>query len=455
MSSKSSSLRWTLLLLIVILISRIGLAWIAFAHPERSITIDSKGYLRLAESIRLKGRFEATEYLETVRTPGYPLFLAVAQTVFGEHVGPIVVLQLIFTIVSAWVIYSCGRLIGAEKVGMAAAWLYALNPNAIFWSLTLLTETLFAMLVILSIYTLLLAYKNARLYWFVLSGLLLGIATLTRPIGLYLIPLWTLIVLLILRSKNGFIAALKPAAAFLAAALLLVVYWQTRNFVLHGQFLLSTTTEVTISRFIAADTLAEALSIDRDEARLMILEAEDRMAYSFGVIRQYPLSFIRVTIRGIARTMLGTEVGTWMQVLFDQPYQSSGLLTALVRGDIRSALEAMLVRMQSGQNPIEVLLLVWGVLYAVILYLFVALGFVRAFRSKLPEVRWLLIVLVVSAAYLILTPMGNGDARFRVSAAPVLALLGGLTWLPGFRIRLRKEGRVGGSPSNPSASNPV
>jgi len=192
------------------------------------------------------------------------------------------------------------------------------------------------------------------------------------------------------KVHNQLIAMLSlrsTAAAFLAAALLLVVYWQTRNFVLHGQFLLSTTTEVTISRFIATDTLAEALSINRDEARLIILEAEDRMAYSFGVMRQYPLSFMRVTIRGIERAMLGTEVGTWMQVLFDQPYQSSGLLTVLVRGEIRSVLEAMLVRMQSGQNPIEVLLLVWGVLSAVILYVLVTLGTVRAFRSELPEVR--------------------------------------------------------------------
>lgn len=422
--------RWALLGLIIILISRLGMAWLAFAHPDRSITIDSEGYLQLAHSIRRTGRFESTEYLEAGRTPGYPLFLAVVQAFFGEKIGQIVLIQLVFTVLIAWLLYRCGRLLDAERFGLAAAWLYAINPNALFWSLTILTETLFALLVILSFYTSLLAYRRLRLHWIALSGLLLGMATLTRPIGLYLIPIWTLLILLMLRSKKGFIGGMKPAAVFLGAAMLLVVYWQARNLIMHGHFSLSTTTEVTITRFIAADTLAEAQHIDRDQARLMILKAPNPTAYSFQVIRQYPLSFIRVTIRGIARTMLGTEVGTWMRVVFDQPYHSSGILAALVRGDFKSVFEGLSVRMQAEEGPLGLILLVWGVAYALAIYVLVGLGVVRAMRSNRPVIRWVLIFLLVSAAYLIFIPLANGDARFRVPAGPLLAMLGGLAWLP-------------------------
>jgi len=330
---------------------------------------------------------------------------------------------------TAWLLYRCGNLLVSKRIGLAAAWLYTLNPNALFWSLTLLTETLFALLLILSFYTFLMAYKHIRLQWFMLSGLLLGMATITRPIGLYLIPLWTLFILLMLRSKKDIIVALKPAAAFLGAAMLLVVYWQARNLVLRGHFSLSITTEVTITRFIAADTLAEALRIDRDEARLMILETPNPMEYSLQVIRNYPLSFIRVTIRGVTRTVLGTEVGTWMRVLFDRPYHSSGLLTALVRGDLRSVIEGFSVRMQADEGPLGLLLLFWGVAYTVALYVFVALGVIKVLRSDRPGIRWILVFLLVCAAYLILIPQANGDARFRVPAAPLLALLGGLAWL--------------------------
>jgi 4-amino-4-deoxy-L-arabinose transferase-like glycosyltransferase len=439
--------------LAALLIIRLGLAWITFSYPQRSITVDSVQYLQLADSIRLKGRFEATEYLEEVRTPGYPLFLAAVQAIFGEHIGPIILIQLIFTARIAWLLYHCGKLLNAERIGLAAACLFAVNPNALFWSLTVLTETYFSLLLILSFYTLILALKRMQLRWFALSGLFLGMATLTRPIGLYLIPIWTLSILLRLRQKKGFGNSLKYSATFLVAAMLLVVYWQTHNLILHGHFSLSTTTEVTFSRFIAADTLAEALHIDRDEARLMILNAEDPVAYSFQVIYQNPASFATVTIRGVARTALGTEVGTWVGILLDQPYLGSGFLTALARGDFKGVLEALTIRLQAEDGVLGMVLLAWGVAYTVTVYVLIGLGMVRVFRS--PRSRTIklhhdLILLLISALYLISVPLANGDSRFRVPAAPLLALLGGLAFLPRVQRDNKKDKRLESSPNNSS-----
>ncbi len=428
--------------LVLVLLARLGLAWIAFSYPERSITIDSLQYLQLAESLRLQGRFAGTEYAEEVRTPGYPLFLAGVQSIFGEGIGAVVLIQLLFTVLIAWLLYRCGKLFDSERIGLAAAWLYALNPNALFWSLTVLTETLFSLLLLLSFYTLSLAYQRSQGYWLLLSGLLLGMATLTRPIGLYLIPIWGVFALLLLRSKMGFRRAARYAVAFLGAAMLLVLYWQTHNYLLHSKFSLSTTTEVTISRFIAADTLADALHIDRDEARLIILNAADPMAYSYQVMRQYPASFLRVTMRGIARTALGTEVGTWMGILLDQPYQGSGFLTALVRGDLGGVVEALKARLQAGEGILGFILLMWGGVYALALYILIAWGVLRVFRfdhANIAVLRWASILLLVSAAYLILTPLANGDSRFRVPAEPLLALLGGLVFLPRNQFSKRKR----------------
>ena len=119
-----------------------------------------------------------------------------------------------------------------------------------------------------------------------------------------------------------------------------------------------------------------------------------------------------------------------MQVLFDQPFESSGLLTALVRLDIKGMADALLVRLQEGENPLSFFLLLWGVIYAIILFLLAAIGVTQAFRSDILSIRWPVIILLVSVGYLILIPQGNGDARFRVPAGPLLAMLGSLTWLP-------------------------
>jgi len=427
--------------LALVLIARLGLASITFTYPQRCIMTDSLQYLKLAESLRLQGRFTGSEYDEEVRTPGYPLFLAAVQAILKGGIGTVVLIQLLFTILIAFLLYRCGKLLHSERLGLAAAWLYALNPNAILWSLTVLTETLFSLLLLLSFYALTLAYQRSQGYW-LLSGLLLGMATLTRPIGLYLIPVWGIFALLVLRPKVGFHRAARYAIGFLAAAMLLVLYWQARNYALHGKFSLSTTTEVTISRFIAADTLADALHIDRDEARLIILNAADPMAYSYQVMRQYPMSFMRVTIRGIARTALGTDVGTWIWIVIYQRYQSTGFLTALVRGDLGGVVEALKARLQAGEGILGLILLVWGIAYALALYGLIAWGMVRVLRFDHPDIsflRWASILLLVSAAYLILTPLANGDSRFRVPAEPLLALLGGLVFLPRNQFSKRKR----------------
>ncbi len=202
----------------------------------------------------------------------------------------------------------------------------------------------------------------------------------------------------------------------------------TRNQIRHGAFTLSTTTEVTITRFIAVNTLSDALQIGREEAKLIILQQPDPVSYSFQVVREYPISFLRATVQGVARTLLATEVGTWLNVFFDLPYEGSGLLNAVLRGDLEAIAQAASFRLRAIDSLVPLSLMIWGVAYSVFLYFAIGYGGWTRFGQLDVDNRWIVLFLVLSIAYLLLIPLANGDARFRVPAAPQMAILAGLPW---------------------------
>jgi 4-amino-4-deoxy-L-arabinose transferase-like glycosyltransferase len=312
---------------------------------------------------------------------------------------------------------------------LAAAWLYALNPNSLFWAGTVMSETLFGFWLALTAYLLMLSQRSRAWWPGAASGLSLGLAVLTRPIGVYLIPLWAIGALAMARGRQGRNGALRRTAVFLLAALLLVFAWQTRNALVHGRFFLANVGSATFTNYIVGYVLEDALDIPREEAVGMLAQAEDRLQYSLDVIRQYPGSFLRVTGRGIFRTLLGTEVGVWLPVLSGLPYSGSGLLSALFAGDWADIVQAVRVRLQAAGDLLGTLLLVWGAIYSTALYLCIVRGWIAVRTRPRPGLGWIVGLLVVSAAYLMLVPLSNGDARFRLPAEPWLAVLGGLAWL--------------------------
>jgi len=119
---------------------------------------------------------------DAINTPGYPLYLSLF--LGGEYVksqsdrarlGQVILSSL--TILLAYAAFSpFGRLYG---LGVAA--LTALSPHLINMNLFLLTETLFCFFIMAFIWIISRMNANSRLPWFLLMGLLLTMATMTRP----------------------------------------------------------------------------------------------------------------------------------------------------------------------------------------------------------------------------------------------------------------------------------
>jgi 4-amino-4-deoxy-L-arabinose transferase-like glycosyltransferase len=93
---------------------------------------------------------------------------------------------------TAIILWWIGDRLGDRDAGMAAAWLYVLSPSAGMWSLTVMSESLFAFLLVSALAFLALGIMEGRAVAWALAGVTLAAAALVRPIGLPIIALWAL-----------------------------------------------------------------------------------------------------------------------------------------------------------------------------------------------------------------------------------------------------------------------
>ena len=420
---------WLLLALLLLLLSlRLALLIPAAAYPDRRMTSDSQGYLDLAESLRTRGTFEADEFTEEVRTPGYPLFVAALLGLAGPDLAPVIAGQVLLSAGVAGLLYLAGMRAAGTSVGWAAAFLWAVNPNSVFWPFMIMSETLFAILLAGSLLGAVLAMRRGSLWLYAVSGLALGMAVLVRPIGIYLIPAWFVILLIRGVSIQGWRVGWRSAAILAALAYGPVFAWQARNALVHGEFFLSKTTGVTLRSYMLARALADARGISRSDAAQMIPETADLGELARQIFAESPWSFPKVIVGGIIRTALGTEAETWLS-LIGLRGPSQGLLTSVLSGDFAKARIALSGLFASRENASYTVVFLWGGLYAAVAWGSALLGWLRNHRrldSVGATTHWLA---ALSALYLLAVPLANGDARFRMPLDPLLAFLAGMAWL--------------------------
>src|SRR5262245_23274729 len=109
---------------------------------------DTEIYWTLAQRIRAGAPYEVSAYRDlphfALRTPGYPLFLAGCQALFGERTLPVRLVQAALGTVCIWLAYRLVRQIlpDSERIALIAAALVAVEPFTVGMSALLLSEAL-------------------------------------------------------------------------------------------------------------------------------------------------------------------------------------------------------------------------------------------------------------------------------------------------------------------------
>jgi hypothetical protein len=194
------------------------------------IYADTTSYLEPGRNLLLHGRFFANGVADLVRTPGYPLFLAVT-SLFGLPTAAVG--NVILSVFCVFLVWKLGRVVsGDDRIALGAAWIFAFEPVSLIYSYALMSECLFLVLLLLSMERLAVFLRRRRLRVLVAAGLWLAAATFVRPITLYLPAALAAGLFLALARVPGL--RWKAPAVLLVSALPWLAAWQIRNFVETG-----------------------------------------------------------------------------------------------------------------------------------------------------------------------------------------------------------------------------
>lgn len=339
------------------------------------------------------------------RPPGYPLLLAAFRAV-SERLPWLALCQvaigLTLVVLTGWV---GKRLFGATAGLIAAGWV-TVDPLMVVNSSVLLTETPFAVLLVLTVagvHRCGEASRSMPLAAAAGAGLALAVATFVRPISLYLALL--LVPLIFAISPPGRRRWLVPLV-FGLAAVLPVAAWMTRNHALYGEAVFSTIDGANMLDYRAAGSLGEQERIPISEARSRVqararaemepgMNAAERSRVSsrvgVEVIVQHPVGYLLMAARGALMTLAGP--GT------------SGLAVRL-GGSAAGAVLMVFVALSAASAVACVLLASWAL--------------VVALRRR----SWAALPVAVPLVYLLVIGSGQESySRFRVPLMPLLALL--------------------------------
>jgi hypothetical protein len=298
-------------------------AWLAV---DRELTSDdSPTYIGPAQNLAGgRGFLNVNLVPETRRTPGYPLFLAPFMFSPRGLVYFTMIQAVLNAVLAAAVAWFALRQLGDTAAAAVAGVAFALDLSSLHHAAQILTETFFTVFVFAMF--LLLATQRSVIQGPLVAGVIGGAAVLVRPIGAYLFVPVVAALLLQQRSRR-----ILHAIVFCTAFLLLPLAWAERNAGAGAGRTISTITSWSILFDRGAGTLAIAQHGSFDSnvlaARVQLARQvgdpfsatysnhvqrrgdwfhTDRYApLAFRILASHPLQYLRVWLRGVARTMFG------------------------------------------------------------------------------------------------------------------------------------------------------
>jgi hypothetical protein len=235
------------------------------------IYVDSQQYLDVAHNLRAGKGFCLNDGLKAYRLPGYPAFLAMFALTPRQSSGLSMSgswklalwIQIILASVLPLLIFflSLTLLPGNFLVAWIAAGASALHPGFVLYAGMIATESLCVLFLLLFF----IVFFNQR-FW--LAGMFLGLASLFRPLGHYVLLIaLCMIVVLSYAWKKKVAFVFRLSAGWLA----IVAPWLIRNFLLFGHLFFHSLPGLHFLQYSAAHVVAQAESCQYPVARAKLL----------------------------------------------------------------------------------------------------------------------------------------------------------------------------------------
>jgi 4-amino-4-deoxy-L-arabinose transferase-like glycosyltransferase len=212
--------QWAFFLLLGVCIA---LRILIFTNYQPILFNDSSGYKEMAVQLKT---LNFSGYIG-FRTPVYPLLLMMG----GINDYITWAIQSILGITVSILLYLLTlRLTGNRALSFVVGLSYSLSMHALFFETIILTETLTTFLLILSLSLLVAAFDKNSIRLYILTGVGLGLAALTRPLFLFLIPLVAFFLFFKLKANKGTASHLSQVlGGLLIPVVILVGGWSLFN----------------------------------------------------------------------------------------------------------------------------------------------------------------------------------------------------------------------------------
>ncbi len=422
-----------LCILATVLLARLALSVLVAARPDLALQPDSDRYVPIANAL-LEGRayaWNTDRPGELLNTVGYPLFLAGVYALLGHAAADVALAQLIISGVMVLVLYLYLTRVVGSLPALISALLLALDPLTILWSLTILTELLFAVLLGISAVLISRWAMSGNSRTLLMSGLFVGLACLVRPLAQPVAISWAVALLFFSghQGRRGGVAAgrLMPVLLLIGPAVVLIAPWVVRNSLLWNCPTLSSVDRVTLRDYMAAKVISEYEHVTLPEVQAQLQEQDPdvcprRSNYYLQIILTHPDIYAKLHVAGTIPVLIGTSFDRWLQLLginyvlpdLWRPYLDGGFgKVAEVLGD------------QFTGSPGAVLFMGGLTGYQVLIYVLAVIGILSFRKAPNPAAKWNIIITVVAVLILVLTPGEVGHERFRVPAQPLMLILVG------------------------------
>lgn len=225
-----------LILLVIVLVSLdLRLQSVVHTIVDEPLRADAHDYFTYAYNLHQHGVysrvFAAGDLLpqpDALRPPAYPLFLYpfVSTALDAGNLNGILIAQALISTITVIVSFLVARLFLPVGLALCAAGLTALSPHLVTMNVYVLTETLFTFLVVLLVGLIGGNTCGKRWLWIV-AGIVLGVAALTRPTMQYfVIPLG-----LYFWYQAGWRAGARATVFVVAGLAFVVAPWIVRNLI--------------------------------------------------------------------------------------------------------------------------------------------------------------------------------------------------------------------------------
>ena len=317
-------------------------------------------------------------------------------------------------------VYLLARDLFGKRIALISGIIAALYTGLFIYDGWLYSESLYTFLLTAFIYSVYRLQQTAQRQWIVLSGLFVGLATLTRPNGLILLgmlSLWTMAVLL--TKELPWQTVVKSIVAITCIAAALIAPWTYRNYLVSHSFVLVSIGEGDVLLGAYNDNVLRGTSgiwtspryiTPRPNLPPEVLRGKDTEQYTpedDKIAANYAFHWIEMHWRDMPRLLTYHLVGMWT-------YTPENNLPFIESPD---QLSSQVVGYMALLMPIPIFLLaIFGLLVT------------WQYRKQ-----QLLIVYSAIALTLVQNLVFYGVMRFRAPIEPLLVLLAGgaLWWLTG------------------------